>query len=215
LNNSGTTWGFSHCAGGTSCLPFVIIFLCSSYLIYHYVAFLGWRNQESMWVEKAFDLNDWVVLSSIVVLWGIFFLVPKVVSKQTTTLIMLYGLTLSSVFDNSFAAYSLDFYDIMDGPLYTVMDFFVYFLYPPFGYFFLYFYKKFRIRSIGNIFYIFLCSLIATLIEFIFMKCNIFSYLNGYGLKYSFCVYIVVQSGLLFFCFALKNRGINMDTKRG
>ena len=168
-----------------------------------------------MWVEKAFDLNDWVVLSGIVVLWGIFFLVPKVVSKQTTTLIMLYGLTLSSVFDNSFAAYSLDFYNIMDGPLYTVMDFFVYFLYPPFGYFFLYFYKKFRIRSIGNIFYIFLCSLIATLVEFTFEKSNIFSYLHGYQLAYSFCVYLVVQSGLLLLYFALENNRFNLHSKRG
>lgn len=168
-----------------------------------------------MWVEKAFDLNDWAVLSGVFVIWGTFLFIPKRFSKQTITLLMLYGLTSASVFDNSFAAYSLDFYDIMDGPKYTVMDFFVYFLYPPFGYFFLYFYKKFRIRSIGIIFYIFSCSLVATLLEFIFVKCNIFSYLNGYQLKYSFCVYLVVQSGLLFFCFALENSRFNLNSKRG
>ncbi|MDQ0246830.1 hypothetical protein J2S09_004434 [Bacillus fengqiuensis] len=159
-----------------------------------------------MIVEKAFDINDWVVLVSIMVIWAIFCRLPKTFPRQTTVLIMLYGLTFASVLDNSFGAKAFDFYDIMDGPVYTVMDAFVYFLYPPFAYFFIYIYHLLKIKSRGIVLYIFLWSLLSILVESIYENTHVFTYKNGYSLFYSFCIYLTVQSGLLIFFRAINEK---------
>lgn len=49
---------------------------------------------------------------------------------------------MASVLDNSLGGNVIDLYDIMDGPKYTIMDFILYAFYPPFGYFFVYYYKR-------------------------------------------------------------------------
>ncbi|MED1202761.1 hypothetical protein [Heyndrickxia acidicola] len=55
-----------------------------------------------MIAEKAFDVNDWVVLSSGAILWLIIFFLPKKINRADTILIMLYGVTVASIWDNSF-----------------------------------------------------------------------------------------------------------------
>ncbi|WML48083.1 hypothetical protein RCG23_22805 [Neobacillus sp. PS3-34] len=160
-----------------------------------------------MIVEKAFDLNDWVVLFSICIIWIGFFFLPKPFSRQTIVLVMLYGVTVASVFDNSFGAKAFDFYDIMDGPVYDLMDFFVYFLYPPFAYAFIYFHRKLNIRSYKLVLYILIWSMLSAAVEFILSKANVFTYKNGYSIYYSFCIYLTIQTGLYYFFKSITNDG--------
>lgn len=152
-----------------------------------------------MWVEKAFDLNDWVVLGSIVIVWSLFYLLPKgLLSKQAKIFVFLFSLSISTIFDCTSASLSIDYYDIMDGPKYTVMDLIVYILYMPFSYFFIYLYEFFKIKSYMIILYIIVWSLLSIGVEYFYHLMNVFTYKNGYQVYFSYCVYLTVQTLLLF-----------------
>jgi hypothetical protein len=150
-------------------------------------------------VEKSFNINDYYVIAISILLWIVYFFLPLKLSKQMTVMIILFSITVASVFDNSFGALAFDFYDIMDGPDYTVMDLAVYFLYPPFGLYFVFLYKKLKIHRRTYMPFIFILSILAVGFEWISHEMNVFSYKNGYGIKYSFFIYIMVQSVFVFF----------------
>ncbi|MFD2444240.1 hypothetical protein ACFSO7_09685 [Bacillus sp. CGMCC 1.16607] len=155
-------------------------------------------------VENSFGLNDYFILILIVVLWAIYFLLPIKFSKQVSILIGLYCITVSSVLDNTFGALAFDYYDIMDGPDYTIMDIAVYLIYPPFGLFFIYLFEKLRISRKTYLPFIFVCSLFSLGFEWFSHLMNVFEYKNGYGIRYSLFIYIIVQS--LFIAFYKKIR---------
>lgn len=152
-----------------------------------------------MWTEKGFGLNDYFVLAVVIVSWAIFFFLPKIFSKQMIVLIFLYTLMTSSIFDNSFGATPIDLYDIMDGPAYTVMDIPVYFLYPPAGYIFLFFYQKLQIRDHYVIFFIIAATSVSLGVEWIYHKFGVFHYKGGYNIIYSVCIYLFIQSLFVLF----------------
>lgn len=158
----------------------------------------GWKAG-MMFLEDKFDLNDYFVICAVLVSWGIYFFLPKVFSKQLTILIFLYSLTAAGLFDNSIGAEPFDFYDIMDGPEYTVMDVVVYFLYPPFSYLFLYLYKKYQIKDRYLVFFIASFTAAAIAIEWVFYIMGVFHYKNGNSIKYSVCTYLFIQSLLIVF----------------
>lgn len=151
------------------------------------------------WTEKGFGLNDYIVIGVLIISWSLYFILPKIFSKQVTVLIFLYSMETASIMDNSFGAAPFDFYDIMDGAGYTGMDLMVYLLYPPFGYFFLYFYQKLKVRGRFSILFISIASLLSLCVEWFFYKMNMFQYKNGYQIIYSICVYLVIQSLQILF----------------
>lgn len=159
-----------------------------------------------MWVDKAFDRNDYFVIAIVIVSWLIFFIMPKVFSKQVTVLIFLYTVTAAGVFDNSIGAVPFDFYDIMDGPAYSGMDVIVYLLYPPFGYFFLYLYHKFKVGGFYILLFISLWTAAAITIEWVYNKMGVFHYKNGNNIFYSICTYLVVQSLLVVYYHMIKEK---------
>jgi hypothetical protein len=149
--------------------------------------------------EKAFDTNDYFIIASILVLYVIMYFLPKRLPVSTTILLMLLGITIPMVLDNSIGSHSIDFYDIMDGPAYSIMDYLVYFLYAPFGYFFIYLYVFFRVRGFGNAFYIMFFSLFGIVFEWICVQAGVFQYKNSYNTYYSFPIYLVTQTAFLLF----------------
>jgi hypothetical protein len=149
--------------------------------------------------EKAFDTNDYFIIVSILVLYAIMYFLPKRLPVSTTILLMLFGTTIPMVLDNAIGSHAIDLYDIMDGPAYSVMDYFVYFLYAPFAYFFIYFYVCFRVKGFGNAFYIMLFSLIGIAFEWICVQAGVFQYKNTYNTYYSFPIYLMAQTGLILF----------------
>lgn len=151
------------------------------------------------WDERAFDLNDYVLLSLIVIGFGLVYKMPKRFPQSVTLLILLFCSTVACALDNSMGGMAIDLYDIMDGPKYTIMDFVLYFFYPPLGYFFVYYYDRWKVKGIWTVFYITGCSLLAIALEWICVKAGIFHYKKGYFLNYSFCIYVVTQTITVFF----------------
>ena len=86
--------------------------------------------------EGAFDLNDYFLLSCIAAAYVFMYILPKRFPLSVTFLLMLFSSTVSSMLDNSIGGNIFDLYDIMDKQAYTIMDFVVYWLYAPAGYFF-------------------------------------------------------------------------------
>jgi hypothetical protein len=111
---------------------------------------------------------------------------------------MSYGIVLASLFDNTIGAAPFDYYDIMDGPKYTIMDVVAYFVYGPFGYLLIYILEKLKIRGKRVIFYVILWTLFGVAFEWVNVIMGIFSYKNGYQLVYSIPIYLIVQTFLLF-----------------
>lgn len=149
--------------------------------------------------EKAFDLNDWVLLICIAVTYGMICIMPKRFSVSVTFLLFLFSSTAACMLDNSIGGHIFDLYDIMDGPAYTIMDFFVYLLYAPFGYFFIYFYDRFQLRGMKTIVYIAISSLLGVIFEWGCSLAGMFHYKDSYSLGYSFCIYLVSQTGAVLF----------------
>jgi hypothetical protein len=147
--------------------------------------------------EGAFDLNDCFLLSCIAVTYGSMYVLPKRFPLSVTFLLMLFSSTVVSMLDNSIGGNIFDLYDIMDGPAYTIMDFVVYLLYAPAGYFFIYFYDLFRVKGIWTIAYITGWSLFSTLFEWVCLNTEVFHYKNGYMICFSFCIYIASQTAIL------------------
>jgi len=157
-------------------------------------------------VEKAFNLNDWFVLGSIAIAYLIITLLPKRFTKAQTVLIYIFCPTTAAMLDNSIGGHIFDFYDIMDGPAYTVMDFVVYFLYAPFGYFFLYFYERLHIHGLKTVVYILIWTFVAVGFESLCWICGVFHYKHGYGIEYSFCVYLGSQTATVLFYHFIADR---------
>ncbi|TLS52366.1 hypothetical protein FE782_10360 [Paenibacillus antri] len=156
--------------------------------------------------EKAFDWNDWFVLGCIAFLYSAVYLMPKRLSKSTMLLIFLFSATFASILDNSIGGHIFDLYDIMDGPAYTVMDFTLYFLYAPFGYFFVYFYDLFRVRGLLRVGYVVLWSGFSVAFELLCSLVGVFHYKDAYGLHYSFSIYLFVQSATIMFYHYITDR---------
>ncbi|MBE4906968.1 hypothetical protein IMZ08_02715 [Bacillus luteolus] len=151
-------------------------------------------------VENSFGRNDFFIIAAVVVFYGVILILPKLFSNRFVSFLLIFiGILFASLFDSTIGAAPFDFYDIMDGPKYTVMDLFAYLVYGPFGYLFIYYYVKWDINGIKTIFYIALWTLAGILFEWINVKFDVFTYKSGYQLTYSIPIYLLVQTVLVYF----------------
>lgn len=106
---------------------------------------------------------------------------------------------MAAVLDNSLGGHIFNLYDIMDGPAYTLMDFLVYFLYGPMGYFFIYIYDLLHLKGMKTVGYILIWSGFGVAFELLCSRFGVFHYNGSYNWYYSFCIYLAFQSALTFF----------------
>jgi hypothetical protein len=157
-------------------------------------------------VERAFDFNDWFLLSCIVFAYGLIYFMPKRWPPSVTALLFMFSSTVACIMDNSIGGHIFDLYDIMDGPAITVMDFVVYFLYAPFGYFFIYFYDWFGVKHMKTVGYITVFSILSVLFEWVCYRAGVFHYKDSYEISYSFCIYLFTQTCTLLFYHFIADR---------
>jgi hypothetical protein len=149
--------------------------------------------------EGQFNTNDFFILSAIVILYFIIYLLPKLFLKKSTSfLLIFYGITVATIFDNSIGAHVFDYYDIMDGKKYTIMDVVAYLVYGPFGYFFIYLYEKYKIKGHWILIYVLTWTIVSLLFELLNVHLGVFTYKNGYKWYFSIPIYLYVQLILLY-----------------
>jgi len=153
-----------------------------------------------MLTEDGFGGNDIYIILFIILSYSAYFLLPRLFSKNIDIfLLFLFGIVNATLLDNTIGAHIYDYYDIMDGKHYTLMDVLVYFLYGPFAYFFIYFYKKLKIHSFYTVLYVLLWTSLSLGVDWVNVKMGVFTFKNGYGDFFSIPIYLSSQTILLLF----------------
>lgn len=149
--------------------------------------------------DNQFNQNEWFVI--LVLLLGILavWMTPKRFPPKNFIIYLLFSTFVGMVFDHTISIEPFDFYDVNDNSGYQVMDFLTYVMYGPFGYFYVYIYDYFKIHVKYRTLYIIGWALAAVGWEIFAHKMGVFHYKNGYGIPYSFPIYLGVLSVHLYF----------------
>lgn len=140
-----------------------------------------------------FDENEWFIIISMIFSLICFIIVPKKIPRSMSVSILLFfgalGLTADLLIGVS---YPIDFYTIMDSPKLELFDVIIYiFNYPLYGYLFAYFIYKSEKFGAYLMLSILFCGF-NTLLEWISVKFNVFTYQNGWNLGYSAIAYLLI-----------------------
>jgi hypothetical protein len=163
-------------------------------------------------LPKALDENEWFILLGLMITIPIIVLLPKRMPISLSIIMLMFGSIIARVLDHLLSSPTFNLYDVMDTGKYDFFDILTYLFYAPFSYFFVYFYERFHIRGFGVLFYIVACSIAGTLFEGISVYFNVFTY-KGWGLIYSFSVYLVVQSLTILLYRYIKFIYLNLSRK--
>lgn len=153
---------------------------------------------ENIVYEQGFNTNEWVVLAMILIGGMIVIFLPQKLSRASTIFSLLFGVTTGLMFDHTLATPPLDLYDVNDQSIYETFDVFSYLMYAPYGYIFIYMYRRLNLASWKMIPYILCWTALAYLVEWLAIKAGIFHFKNGYDSMYSIPIYLFVQSVQLF-----------------
>ncbi|MBT2659615.1 hypothetical protein [Bacillus sp. ISL-45] len=156
--------------------------------------------------EHAFNENEWFIIGSLIGLHAAVWLAPKIFRKLEAIAFYFFGVNTVLFFDHTISVKPWDFYDVNDDSSYQFIDFLSYISYGPYSYFFIYFYVKLRISGKRTVLYIVLWSAISVLMEWIGLKLGMMHYDKGYEMKWSFPIYLFVQSMLLVFYHLVKKK---------
>lgn len=143
---------------------------------------------------EQFDKNEIYILVMLVLSYAAIFLFPKILPRDITILFLVWGFASSTLFDFTIGGGLLDFYRVNDSNRYELTDLLTYFLFATFGYFFIYFYEKFRINQKRFIFYILGWTIIGLMMEKVSGWMGVTHYQHGYKIYYSIVVFLIVQT---------------------
>jgi hypothetical protein len=154
-------------------------------------------------LPQEFDQNEWFLIIALIISFTLILFLPRRFPLSITILIMLFSITVARLSDHLLAGPNIDLYNLMDTGKYDLFDLFLYFLYAPFGYLFVYLYEKLNIKGFWILLYIIICSIAGTMIEGLCVLFDVFNY-KGWKLSYSFCFYLAVQALTLLFYHYIK-----------
>ncbi|UJF33460.1 hypothetical protein [Paenibacillus hexagrammi] len=144
--------------------------------------------------DTHFNGNEWFVIGVTVIAFAFIWLLPRTFSSVQTAFNMLIGIAFGLVIDHTLNVPPFDLYDLGDQTKYEIFDMMSYIMYAPFGYWFIYWYKRLRMYDLLIIPYILLWVGIALGLEWMAVKVGVFHYKHGYQLIYSFPVYLFLMS---------------------
>jgi hypothetical protein len=144
-------------------------------------------------LDILFQRNTIFTIVCLVLSYGFISILPSKMPRSVSILVMLFSLDMAKGLDTSIGVEPFDFYNANIYSFFDIADLLTWCLYPVSGYLFIYYYHKFRIHGILIPFYILLCSLIGTAFEALNVYFDVFQY-HQWRLRYSFCIYLVVQT---------------------
>ncbi|QGQ93823.1 hypothetical protein EHS13_02325 [Paenibacillus psychroresistens] len=141
-----------------------------------------------------FDKNEWFVLVMLIVTYSAIIILPKRVSTSLLILGLVWGFASSTLFDFTIGGGLLDYYRVNDSNHYELTDLFTYFMFAPFGYFFIYFYEVLRISKKTLLYYIVGWIVIGLAFQWLAGWMEMTHYQQGYKPAYNIIVFLIVQS---------------------
>ncbi|WP_456274902.1 hypothetical protein [Bacillus sp. AK031] len=154
---------------------------------------------------EAFDKNEIYILIMLAAAYSAFFILPKKLPTNITALFLVWGFSVSTLFDFTIGGGLIDFYRVNDSNRYEFFDLLSYFLFAAFSYFFVYFYEVFKIRGAGFILYVFGWSVIGMAMEKVSSIMGLTHYQNGYKIYYSLAVFLIIQSATALYYQLVRN----------
>ncbi|RPF53360.1 hypothetical protein [Aquisalibacillus elongatus] len=139
-----------------------------------------------------FDQNEIYTIVLLVVLYGAFFTFKKVLSTEITILFLVWGFAISTLFDFTIGGGMLSYYRVNDSNQYELTDLLSYFVFAQVSYFFVYFYKRFKIDRKRFIPYLAGWTVVGIIMEFIATNMKVTNYQNNYSWENSIIVFLVV-----------------------
>lgn len=149
--------------------------------------------------ENSFNWNEWFIIGSLVLFILIIVVTPKIFSLLEGIGYYIFGVSIGMFYDHTISLPPWDFYDVNDSSAYQFMDFLSYLMYGPYSYFFLYLYKKLKIKGMMNLVYIMIWTSFSLLMEWFSLHIGVFHYEKGYHSYWSIPIYMLVQSIQLLF----------------
>jgi hypothetical protein len=149
-------------------------------------------------MPQPFDHNEWMILSTLIITYLAITLIPKRFPIHITVLVLACSLIMAKGTNHIVGSPPLDFYDFNDTPQFDLFDFLIWFTYPPFGYFFVYMYDKWKFQGVKTFFYIVVWTSFSVFFEWLTLKAHVFTY-KGWKLEYSIPVYLIVLSIYIVF----------------
>ncbi|MGF2616002.1 hypothetical protein ACQUWN_10415 [Rossellomorea aquimaris] len=161
--------------------------------------------------DTEINQNEWFIIIMLVMsLIALFFMKPKM-DLPIMIIIYTFGVTCGMFFDHTISIEPFNFYDVNDSSKYQLIDFISYIMYGPFACFFIFFYKKYNISGMKNVWYIIVWTIIAVTTEWVAQKNGVFHYRRGYNLFFSAPIYLFNQTALIIFYHLIqteyKNKG--------
>ncbi|WP_284643482.1 hypothetical protein [Paenibacillus silviterrae] len=141
-----------------------------------------------------FDKNEWYILSMLVITYGAIWLLPKRLPRSLLIAGFVWGFASSTLFDFTIGGGLMDFYRVNDTNRYELTDLLVYFMFAPFGYFFVYFFEVMKITRKTVIPYILGWTVLGVAVEWVSEQMGMTTYQHGYRLEYNVAVFLAVQT---------------------
>ncbi|NQX69227.1 hypothetical protein HQN90_24140 [Paenibacillus alba] len=150
--------------------------------------------EEVVVYDQGFNGNEWYVIAIIVTAFLLIWVLPNIFTFTQTLYTLLIGIVFGLMFDHTIAIPPFDLYDIGDNSSYEVWDFLSYGMYAPFGYLYIYFYKRLGVHGFYTIPYILAWTVLSIGIEWLGVLVGVFHYKHGYRLYFSIPIYLFLQS---------------------
>lgn len=154
--------------------------------------------------DDRFNANEWFVILLLVAGLAVTFSLPRRFPVKQSAVFFIFGLFGGLFLDHTISVYPIDFYDVNDASRYEWMDFLTYLMYSPFSYLYAYCLDKWKIKPAYVPLYIIAWGLISTGLEGLAVLAGVFHYKNGYGIFFSFPIYLIMNSFYTMLLYAIQ-----------
>lgn len=151
-----------------------------------------------------FDRNEWYVLIMLVISFGAVIMLPKRLPRHLMILSLVWGSASSMLMDFTIGGGLMDFYRVNDSNRFELTDLLTYLTFAPFGYLFIYFYERLKIRKTTLIYYILSWTVVGYGVQAVSEWMKMTVYQRGYKAEYNIPIFLVVQTITALFYAYLK-----------
>jgi hypothetical protein len=146
-----------------------------------------------LYPPKHFDANEWYIILTTVLGYGVLYFFPKRYPHAISVLLVLFCVSAATVYDHTIAWPPLELYDINDRKSYEWFDAVTYLMYSPYALICVYVYDKANPKGLWFTAYIVLWSALCVLFEWLAIRCHVFTF-HRWNLFYSLSVYLVMTT---------------------